>query len=104
MTHFFMYTDPLMCIKRLKFVTGVVPKDRSSSSSSESAADGAPTLLDGDSVAVDPESRSPGNGREDARGLCSGGEGLSRPTRSIRISDWFLLSVPFRWRKKKHQH
>ncbi len=74
----------------------MLPKDSSSSSSKESAAEGALGL--GGSVAADPHSKSAGIDKEDVRGCCSGRELLwmSRPNRSIRISDWFVRPVPVR--------
>lgn len=77
----------------------MLPKDSSSSSSSDSAVEGTLTLWDGGSVAADPHNRSAGNDCEDAGGCCSDAEGLwmSRPTRSIKISDWFVLPVPIRY-------
>ena len=68
------------------------PKDNSCSSSRESDAEGAPRLGDWESLAAEPHSRSAGIDREDVRGCCCDWATLwlSRPTRSIRISDWFV--------------
>ncbi len=79
----------------------MLPRDNSSSSSRESAADGLLGLGDWGSVAADPHSRSAGIETEGVRGCSCDGEVLwvSRPTRSIRISDVFVRPVPVRWRK-----
>lgn len=79
-----------------------LPRDKSSSSSRENAAQGELWLEDGWSAG--PHSRSAGIDAEDVWSCCCGTELLwtSGPTRSIRISVWFVQPVPDRGTGRKH--
>lgn len=81
----------------------ISPKDSSSSSSRESAAEGLLELNDSGSMAADPHSRSAGIDWEDAKGCCPGGDEvwMSRSIRLIRLSEWVVWPVPVDGGEKK---